>query len=90
MQEVPYSNEPPPQASSPHSEEHSNDIKLPSPTRSFDNIIIQATPEAEHAPSWFRGAMQTLSGAWFDPKSFESPEMYQKLGIETFVKYPEN
>lgn len=32
-------------------------------------------------------AVRRVSDAWFSPKSFESEELYERLGIRTFKKY---
>lgn len=54
------------------------------------NVIDQpeeTTQEAEPAPPWFKDALQKISDAWFDPKSFESPDAYEKIGIRKFKRY---
>lgn len=38
-------------------------------------------------PEWFKNAFAKITDAWFDPKSFENPELYEKLGIKAFKKY---
>ncbi|MEW6687347.1 MAG: hypothetical protein AB1393_14275 [Candidatus Edwardsbacteria bacterium] len=60
----------------------------PLPNPPLDRSIIQATPEADMAPPWFRRVVKNVTDAWFDPKSFEkNPELYEKLGVRTFKKW---
>jgi len=56
-----------------------NTLKLSSELDSF--------PIPEKIPGWFRKTVKRVSNAWFDPKSFESPELYEKLGIKVYKKY---
>ncbi len=61
--------------------------EIPTPT-ALEQAIVQATPEAKKAPSWFRQVVKKVSDAWFEPKSFEqNPELYEKLGVRTYKKY---
>jgi hypothetical protein len=81
MQEIPYHNVLPPQSTSSDTVEHSR------PTNSLEDAIIHAIPKAEYAPSWFKHAFQKIADAWFDPKSFESQQVYEALGVRTIKKY---
>ncbi|KKQ08908.1 hypothetical protein A3E66_04680 [Candidatus Daviesbacteria bacterium RIFCSPHIGHO2_12_FULL_37_16] len=61
--------------------------EIPTPAV-LEQAIVQATPEAENAPSWFGQVVKRVSDAWFEPKSFEqNPEVYEKLGVRTYKKY---
>jgi hypothetical protein len=87
-EQLPYPNEKSPQANSSDTSQN----PLPAETAiqkatPLETAIIQATPEAVQSPSWFNGAVKKIADAWFDPKSFESPEVYEKLGVRTFKKY---
>jgi len=53
----------------------------------LETAIIQAMPEANHTPSWFNVTVKKIADAWFDPKSFESPELYEAFGIRSVKKY---
>jgi hypothetical protein len=71
-----------------HGEEPPQEVVPPSQEGASVKAIIENTPGAEQAPSWFKETVKTVTDAWFDPKSFEeNPEVYEKLGIKTFKKY---
>src|SRR5712692_5389827 len=38
-------------------------------------------------PSWFKETAKTVLDAWFDPKSFESQEAYERLGMKQVKKW---
>ena len=48
---------------------------------------LEREDQLEPPPAWFGGLVKKATDFWFDPKSFESEEMYEKLGIRTFKKY---
>ncbi len=87
MQENPYQNEQPPQAISSTSLEHAHFVEKPKPTTPVENAIIQAAPDEEQTPLWLRETTKRIADAWFDPKSFESPEAYERLGVKTIKRY---
>lgn len=48
---------------------------------------IESEKESELPPSWFKVALNSALDSILTPKNFESPELYEKLGIRTFKKY---
>jgi len=48
---------------------------------------IEQQENLETPPSWFSDTVSKLADMWFDPKSFESKELYENLGIRKFKKY---
>lgn len=53
----------------------------------LETALTQAMPETDQAPFWFSETVNKISAAWFDPKSFESPEAYERIGIRAVKKY---
>jgi hypothetical protein len=48
---------------------------------------LEQENQLEPPPAWFGSLVKKVTDLWFDPKSFENEEMYEKLGIRTFKKY---
>lgn len=57
------------------------------PPNTIQNALQETTKEIETPPKWFTKTADKILNAWFDPKSYESEEMYEKVGIKTFKKY---
>lgn len=55
--------------------------------KKITDALVESTPEAEQAPDWLKETSKKIADAWFDPKSFESQETYEKIGIRTFKKF---
>jgi hypothetical protein len=41
----------------------------------------------EDPPEWLNNYANDIASEFFDPKNFESPELYEQLGIRAFKKY---
>lgn len=48
---------------------------------------IENVEALEKPPLWFQDFVKKAFDLWFDPKSFESEELYEKIGIKTYKKY---
>ena len=48
---------------------------------------LEQENQLEPPPAWFGSLVKKATDLWFDPKSFENEEIYEKLGIRTFKKY---
>lgn len=59
--------------------------KFPGINEIFSNI--EQENKLEKPPNWFQNLVKKSTDLWFDPKSFESEEIYEKFGIKSFKKY---
>ena len=48
---------------------------------------VESQEKKETPPSWFKSALDSTLETILTPKNFESPELYEKLGIRTYKKY---
>ena len=87
-EQQPYHSEVSSQASASHPLQNPLPVETTKPSStSLEFALTQAIPEAVQAPLWFSETVNKITAAWFNPKSFESPEAYEKLGIRTIKKY---
>ena len=49
--------------------------------------LVESKPEAKQALVWLQKAITKIADAWFDPKSFESEEAYEQIGVRIFKRY---
>lgn len=49
--------------------------------------VMKKKEELEEPPLWFSKWTRLVADLWFDPKSFESEEIYERVGIKLFKKY---
>ena len=61
--------------------------KILAAEKKITGALVESTPGAEQAPGWIKEVSKKVADAWFDPKSFESQETYEKLGVRLFKKF---
>lgn len=50
-------------------------------------LNVESQKEKETPPSWFKSALDSTLDTILTPNNFESPELYEKLGIRAYKKY---
>lgn len=71
----------------PNEQERLEQEEIIAAEKKITDALVESTPEAEHAPAWLKETSKKIADAWFDPKSFESQETYEKIGVRIFKKF---
>lgn len=72
---------------SPSEQERLEQEEILAAERKITDALVESIPEAEQAPAWIKETSKKIADAWFDPKSFESQDAYEKIGVRTFKKF---